>query len=242
MLEKGSYMSSASHFMRYVDGKKEHGRMVKDSIENGPYVMKYMIDPTSPTDAPTTTIQTVVDLMGNDKLRYEANIDAMNWILLVIPNNIYNFVDASQNAKATWNRVKRAKRTARKPSCFFANTYASPSYSHTSQSYYVTNPPLVQYYDDDYQGEVRVLGYAKNSSRNVGRHARNEGNNAGNGFVQKTIRNAKNVQRNLRITDSYRKTSTVQEQMLITTEDEAEIHLDDEENEFMLMSATGMIS
>ncbi|GKB78447.1 hypothetical protein Tco_0945342 [Tanacetum coccineum] len=156
-------------------------------------------DPTSPTDAPRTKIQTVADLTGNDKLRYEADIDAMNWILLGIPNDIYNSVDACQNAKAMWNRVKRlmqgtdlslqerhsrlmnefdkfsaeageslesnepnvnasrAKRTARNhdPLALVANTYASPSYSRPSQSYYVTHPPLVQDYDDDYQGEVQ---------------------------------------------------------------------------------------
>ncbi|GJV28198.1 hypothetical protein Tco_1384646 [Tanacetum coccineum] len=107
MLKKGNYVPWASRFMRYVDGKKEHGRMVKDSIDNGPYVMKQITDPTSPTDAPRTKIQTVADLTGNDKLRYEADIDTMNWILLGIPNDIYNSVDACQNAKAMWNQVKR---------------------------------------------------------------------------------------------------------------------------------------
>ncbi|GKC66426.1 hypothetical protein Tco_1099024 [Tanacetum coccineum] len=74
MLEKGSYVPWESSFMRYVDGKKEHWRVVKDSIEN-----------------------------GDDKLRYEADIKAMNWILLGIPNDIYASVDACQDAKAMWN-------------------------------------------------------------------------------------------------------------------------------------------
>ncbi|GJV79541.1 hypothetical protein Tco_1515411 [Tanacetum coccineum] len=39
-----------------------------------------------------TKIQTVADLTGDDKLRYEANIKAMNWILLGIPSNIYNLL------------------------------------------------------------------------------------------------------------------------------------------------------
>ncbi|GJW59612.1 hypothetical protein Tco_0108947 [Tanacetum coccineum] len=69
--------------------------------------MKQILDPTSPTDAPRTKVQTIASLTGNDKLRYEADIDPMNWILLGIPNDIYNYVDACQNAKAMWNRVKR---------------------------------------------------------------------------------------------------------------------------------------
>ncbi|GKE10815.1 hypothetical protein Tco_1414366 [Tanacetum coccineum] len=95
MLEKESYVPWVSHFRRYVDGKREHGRRVMDSIDNGPFRLKEITNPTSPTAAPRTKPQTYADLTGDDKLIYEADIDAMNWILLGIPNDIYNFAGES---------------------------------------------------------------------------------------------------------------------------------------------------
>ncbi|GJX65867.1 hypothetical protein Tco_0300210 [Tanacetum coccineum] len=99
MLEKGSYIPWSSRFMRYVDGKKEHGIRVKDSIFKGPYKFKEITNPTSPVDAPIRRMQEYKDLTGEDKLRYEADINAMNWILLGIPNDLYNSVDACQTAE-----------------------------------------------------------------------------------------------------------------------------------------------
>ncbi|GKA49447.1 hypothetical protein Tco_0742520 [Tanacetum coccineum] len=93
MLEKGSYVPWASHFMRYIDGKKAYEKMLKDAITNGPYQMKEM--------------KTDTYLTGDDKLRFEADIDAMNLILLGIPNYIYNSVDACKTTQAMWNRVRR---------------------------------------------------------------------------------------------------------------------------------------
>ncbi|GKB39755.1 hypothetical protein Tco_0884697 [Tanacetum coccineum] len=81
MLEKGSYVLWSSKFMKYIDGKKDYGKMLKDSEE------KY--------------------LTGNDKKRFEGDIDAMNTILLGIQNDIYNSVDACKTAKAMWTRVRR---------------------------------------------------------------------------------------------------------------------------------------
>ncbi|GKC59258.1 hypothetical protein Tco_1086856 [Tanacetum coccineum] len=84
MLEKGSYVPWASHFMSYIDGKKAYEKMLKDAITNGPYQMKEMNDPGNLTD-----------------------IDAMNLILLGILNYIYNTVDACKTTQAMWNRVRR---------------------------------------------------------------------------------------------------------------------------------------
>ncbi|GJZ71002.1 hypothetical protein Tco_0634853 [Tanacetum coccineum] len=97
-------------FMRYIDGKKAYGKMLKDSITNGPYQMKEMNDPGNltgdPIVQPHKRLQKEEDLEGNDKLRFEADIDAMNFILLGIPNDIYNSVDACKTAQAMWNRVE----------------------------------------------------------------------------------------------------------------------------------------
>nr|GEX34902.1 hypothetical protein [Tanacetum cinerariifolium] len=48
------------------------------------------------------------DLRGDDLKHYEAEIEAMNLILISIPNDIYNSVDARTIAKAMWQRVEQA--------------------------------------------------------------------------------------------------------------------------------------
>ncbi|GJW90125.1 integrase, catalytic region, zinc finger, CCHC-type containing protein [Tanacetum coccineum] len=106
--------------------------------------------------------------------------------------------------------ASRAKRVAgnHDPLALVANTYVSPSYSRSSQSYYVIHLPSVHDFYDDYQGEN--VGYAGNGRRNSRRIVGNQGNSVGNDFVQKNIRNVDNVQRNPRTTTNYGKTPQIQ--------------------------------
>nr|GEV06835.1 hypothetical protein [Tanacetum cinerariifolium] len=50
------------------------------------------------------------DLRGDDLKYYEAEYEAMNLILISIPNDIYNSVDAYTTTKAMWQRVERLMR------------------------------------------------------------------------------------------------------------------------------------
>nr|GEV54526.1 hypothetical protein [Tanacetum cinerariifolium] len=50
------------------------------------------------------------DLKGDDLKHYEDEIEAMNLILISIPNDIYNSIDACTTIKALWQRVKRLMR------------------------------------------------------------------------------------------------------------------------------------
>ncbi|GKA85158.1 hypothetical protein Tco_0806812 [Tanacetum coccineum] len=50
------------------------------------------------------------DLQGDELLHYDAEIELMNLILLSIPNEIYNSVDACTTAKEMWKRVERLMR------------------------------------------------------------------------------------------------------------------------------------
>ncbi|GKG17290.1 hypothetical protein Tco_0362247, partial [Tanacetum coccineum] len=50
------------------------------------------------------------DLRRDDLKHYEAEIEAINLILISIPNDIYNSVDACTTAKAMWQRVERLMR------------------------------------------------------------------------------------------------------------------------------------
>ncbi|GJY13660.1 cysteine-rich receptor-like protein kinase 8 [Tanacetum coccineum] len=109
MLEKNSCIPWASRFLRYINGKKDYRKMLKDSIYNGSYQMKTITDPGNKTKDPIIQpyprLQTEEDLTRDDKKNFEADIDAMNAILLGIPNEIYYFVDACKTAQAMWQRV-----------------------------------------------------------------------------------------------------------------------------------------
>ncbi|GJV77553.1 retrovirus-related pol polyprotein from transposon TNT 1-94 [Tanacetum coccineum] len=50
------------------------------------------------------------DLEGDDLLLHDAEMEVMNMILLSIPNEIYNSVDACTSAKDMWQRVERLMR------------------------------------------------------------------------------------------------------------------------------------
>ncbi|GKA54790.1 hypothetical protein Tco_0753739 [Tanacetum coccineum] len=74
-------------------------------------------------------------------------------------------------------------------------------------------------------------GYIRNSSRNARNQARNVGNQGvtiGNGHYARDCSKP-------RVQDS----KYFREQMLLAAKDEAGVHLDEEENDFMLMSANG---
>ncbi|GJW21864.1 integrase, catalytic region, zinc finger, CCHC-type containing protein [Tanacetum coccineum] len=60
-----------------------------------------------PSETKAPRMQKEEDLQGDDLKHYEAEIEAMNLILISIPNDIYNSVDACKTAKAMWQRVER---------------------------------------------------------------------------------------------------------------------------------------
>ncbi|GKC72992.1 hypothetical protein Tco_1118875 [Tanacetum coccineum] len=232
MLERGSYISWASRFRRYLNRKRENRKWLNKAIDEGPYEFKDF----TPSDTKAPRMQKEEDLRGDDLKHYEAAIETMNLILISITNDIYNSVDACTTAKAmetrfnnefdqfvaepgealvsVYNRfaqlmndlerngikflhvtintkflnclqpewlkyvtqVRLAKRLikdsyddlfdylsqyntsrAKKlekshdPLALVAHTGSS---SRTSSPYYVTHPPLVVDYDDDYQGDA----------------------------------------------------------------------------------------
>ncbi|GJU45265.1 integrase, catalytic region, zinc finger, CCHC-type containing protein, partial [Tanacetum coccineum] len=203
--------------------------------------------------------------------RVDAEIEAMNLILISIPNEIYNSVDACSLAYAMWKRVERLMRgtvqdkvdretrftnefdqfvaapgeelvsqfkklvnalRAKKlekshdPLALVAHTGSS---SRNTSSYYVTHPPSVVDYDDEYQKDVgpinsedpltSAINQASIQGDRVNIQSRNSGNTGRNtrrDYVQEEVvegSNAQtetgNVQRNLR-TSSLGNTTNVQ--------------------------------
>ncbi|GJV76909.1 hypothetical protein Tco_1508493 [Tanacetum coccineum] len=106
MLERGSYIPWASRFRRYLNRKRENRKWLTKAIDKGPY--EFRIFTLFETEAPR--MQKEEDLRGDDLKHYEAEIEAMNLILISIPNDIYNSMDACTTAKAMWQRVERLMR------------------------------------------------------------------------------------------------------------------------------------
>ncbi|GJV95452.1 integrase, catalytic region, zinc finger, CCHC-type containing protein [Tanacetum coccineum] len=74
--------------------------------KTGPY--EFRIFTPSETEAPR--LQKEEDLRGDDLKHYKAEIEAINLILISIPNYIYNSVYACTTAKPLWKRVERLMR------------------------------------------------------------------------------------------------------------------------------------
>ncbi|GJW49294.1 hypothetical protein Tco_0090645 [Tanacetum coccineum] len=98
MLERGSYIPWASRFRRYLSRKKEKRKWLNLAIDAGPYKFHMFTPPNNELDR----MQTEDDLRGDELKYYKAKIEAMNLILIYIPNVIYNFVDSCTTAKAMW--------------------------------------------------------------------------------------------------------------------------------------------
>ncbi|GKC30277.1 hypothetical protein Tco_1037571 [Tanacetum coccineum] len=106
MLERGSYIPWASRFRRYLNRKRENKKWLNKAIDEGPYEFKEF----TPSETEEPRMQTKEDLRGDDLKHYEAEIEAMNLILISIPNDIYNSVDACTTTQAIWQRVERLMR------------------------------------------------------------------------------------------------------------------------------------
>ncbi|GJS66053.1 hypothetical protein Tco_0680617 [Tanacetum coccineum] len=107
MLEKGSYVPWASHFMRVLDNKQEDGERMRHSIEVGPYKRKMIQNSDKPDDSKAQIIEPLIKMTESTKKQYFADIRVINFILQGIPNDIYNSVDACKNAKQMWERIRR---------------------------------------------------------------------------------------------------------------------------------------
>ncbi|GJU79425.1 integrase, catalytic region, zinc finger, CCHC-type containing protein [Tanacetum coccineum] len=106
MLERGSYIPWASRFRRYINRKRENRKWLNKALDEGPYQFEMFI----PKNSTVPKLQTAEDLQGDALLHYDAEMKLMNLILISIPNDIYNSVDAFTSAKDMWKRVERLMR------------------------------------------------------------------------------------------------------------------------------------
>ncbi|GJR93268.1 hypothetical protein Tco_0265442 [Tanacetum coccineum] len=96
MIKKGNYILLESRFRRFLDNKLEDGEKMWCSIEKGPYV-RPMIPNSDHTNE--QILEPLFKMNKGNKKQYIVDVRVMNYLLQVIPNDIYNSVDACKNAK-----------------------------------------------------------------------------------------------------------------------------------------------
>nr|GEY56404.1 hypothetical protein [Tanacetum cinerariifolium] len=110
MFNKDNYVPWSSRIIRYARNRP-NGKMIVDSIENGPYVRRMIATPGEP-DLPVPVLesfheQTDEELTKNDIKRMDADDQAIQTILLVLPEDIYAALDSCEIAKEIWERVRQ---------------------------------------------------------------------------------------------------------------------------------------
>ncbi|GKD14754.1 hypothetical protein Tco_1199161 [Tanacetum coccineum] len=79
----------------------ENGRMILDSVENGPLVW-----PTITEDDGTTRKKTYVELYASEKLQADCDCKATNIVLQGLLPDFYAIVNHHKVSKEIWDRVK----------------------------------------------------------------------------------------------------------------------------------------
>ncbi|GJU11394.1 integrase, catalytic region, zinc finger, CCHC-type containing protein [Tanacetum coccineum] len=99
MLDKDLYDSWKSIMELYMQNR-EHGRMILESVENGP-----LIWPTIEENGVTRT-KKYAELSAAEKIQADCDMKATNIILQGLPADIYSLVNHHRVAKDLWERVQ----------------------------------------------------------------------------------------------------------------------------------------
>nr|GEU75138.1 hypothetical protein [Tanacetum cinerariifolium] len=110
MLNKDNYVLWSSRIIQYARSRP-NGKMIVDSIENGPYVRRMIATPGEP-DLPVPVPesfheQTDEELTENDIKWMDAYDQAIQTILLGLPEDAYAAVDSCETAKEIWEHVRQ---------------------------------------------------------------------------------------------------------------------------------------
>nr|GEW74531.1 hypothetical protein [Tanacetum cinerariifolium] len=99
-LNKENYVSWSSRLLRYAKSKP-NGKLLMISIKNGPDVRRIIHEPDDsnsiPPVAESTHEQTGDELIDKEAKKMEADDQAIQTILMGLPNDIYDAIDRNQN-------------------------------------------------------------------------------------------------------------------------------------------------
>ncbi|GJW47791.1 hypothetical protein Tco_0079437 [Tanacetum coccineum] len=110
MLNKENYVPWSSSLLRYAKSIP-NGKLIYNSIMNGPYVKRMILELGDP--ARTVPISETFHKQTNDELteveikQMEADDEAIQIILLGLPEDIYAAVDSCETAQEIWLRVQQ---------------------------------------------------------------------------------------------------------------------------------------
>nr|GFA05279.1 hypothetical protein [Tanacetum cinerariifolium] len=109
-LNKENYVPWSSRLLRYAKSIP-NGKLIHNSIINGPYVRRMIPEPSDinrevPVNE-TFDVQTDDELAEKELKQIEANDQAIQTILLGLPENIYVAVDSCETAQEIWLRVQQ---------------------------------------------------------------------------------------------------------------------------------------
>nr|GEY73866.1 hypothetical protein [Tanacetum cinerariifolium] len=112
MLNKDNYVPWSSRIIRYARSRP-NGKMIVDSIKNGPYVRQMISipgEPDLPVHVPVPESfheQTDEELTKNDLKQMDADDQAIQTILLGLPEDVYVVVDSCETTKEIWECVQQ---------------------------------------------------------------------------------------------------------------------------------------
>nr|GEU47781.1 retrovirus-related Pol polyprotein from transposon TNT 1-94 [Tanacetum cinerariifolium] len=108
MLNKENYVPWSSRLLWYAKSRP-NGKLIHNSIINGPYVRRMIPEPGDPNREvsvnETFHVQTYDELSEKELKQIEANDQAIHTILLGLPEDIYAAVDSCETAQEIWLRV-----------------------------------------------------------------------------------------------------------------------------------------
>ncbi|GJT26778.1 hypothetical protein Tco_0907053, partial [Tanacetum coccineum] len=100
----------SSRLLRYAKSKP-NGKLLVNSIKNGPYVRRMIHEPGDPNSVPpvaeSTHEQTDDELTEKEAKQMEADDQAIQTILMGLPEDIYAAVDSCETAQEIWLRVQQ---------------------------------------------------------------------------------------------------------------------------------------
>nr|GEV70317.1 hypothetical protein [Tanacetum cinerariifolium] len=110
MLNNENYVPMSSHLLRYAKSRP-NGKLIHNSIINGPYVRRMIPEPGDTNrEVPvneTFYMQTDDELTEKELKQIEADDQAIQTILLGLPEDIYAAVDSCETDQEIWLRVQQ---------------------------------------------------------------------------------------------------------------------------------------
>nr|GEY14108.1 hypothetical protein [Tanacetum cinerariifolium] len=105
MLNKENYVPWSSRLLRYAKSRP-NGKLIHNSILNGPYVRRIGDDERDVNVNETFHEQTDDELSERELKQIKADDQAIQTIILCLPEDIYATVDSCETAQEIWLRVQ----------------------------------------------------------------------------------------------------------------------------------------